>query len=68
MALVFQKLGPPLNTVITTLSSRSSVRRAAHMLVASPMMGSFGCCALEYHRSGHATVKSDVYSFWVVLV
>ena len=38
------------------------------MLVASPMMGSFGCCAPEYDRSGQATMKSDVYSFGVVLV
>ncbi|KAK3135348.1 hypothetical protein QOZ80_5BG0417870 [Eleusine coracana subsp. coracana] len=36
--------------------------------VASPMMGSFGCCAPEYDRSGQATMKSDAYSFGVVLV
>jgi serine/threonine-protein kinase PBS1 len=36
--------------------------------VASPMMGSFGCCAPEYDRSGGATMKSDTYSFGVVLV
>ncbi|CAN6337367.1 unnamed protein product [Urochloa humidicola] len=39
-----------------------------NMPVASPMMGSFGCCAPEYDRSGQATMKSDVYSFGVVLV
>ncbi|RLN38630.1 serine/threonine-protein kinase CDL1-like [Panicum miliaceum] len=38
------------------------------MPVASPMMGSFGCCTAEYDRSGQATMKSDVYSFGVVLV
>ncbi|KAJ1263265.1 hypothetical protein BS78_09G170200 [Paspalum vaginatum] len=39
-----------------------------NMPVASPMMGSFGCCAPEYDRTGQATMKSDVYSFGVVLV
>jgi len=38
------------------------------MPVASPMMGSFGCCAPEYDRTGQGTMKSDVYSFGVVLV
>ncbi|OEL29229.1 Serine/threonine-protein kinase [Dichanthelium oligosanthes] len=43
-------------------------KAGGNMPVASPMMGSFGCCAPEYDRSGQATMKSDVYSFGVVLV
>ncbi|KAG8068405.1 hypothetical protein GUJ93_ZPchr0005g14942 [Zizania palustris] len=39
-----------------------------NMPVASPMMGSFGCCAPEYDRGGQVTMKSDVYCFGVVLL
>lgn len=36
--------------------------------VSSRVMGTYGYCAPEYQRTGHLTVKSDVYTFGVVLL
>lgn len=36
--------------------------------VSSRVMGTYGYCAPEYARTGHLTVKSDVYTFGVVLL
>ncbi|GMJ09018.1 PBS1-Like 26 [Hibiscus trionum] len=36
--------------------------------VSSRVMGTYGYCAPEYQRTGHLTVKSDLYSFGVVLL
>ena len=68
MALVLTKAGSATEYSDHYFELAQLSQAGGNMLVASPMMGSCGCCALEYHRSGHATVKSDVYSFWVVLV
>nr|XP_017249638.1 PREDICTED: serine/threonine-protein kinase At3g07070 isoform X2 [Daucus carota subsp. sativus] len=36
--------------------------------VSSRVMGTYGYCAPEYQRTGQLTVKSDIYSFGVVLL
>lgn len=36
--------------------------------VPSRVMGTYGYCAPEYHRTGHLTSKSDIYSFGVILL
>lgn len=36
--------------------------------VSSRVMGTYGYCAPEYARTGHLTLKSDIYSFGVVLL
>ncbi|KAL4385155.1 hypothetical protein GQ457_15G014410 [Hibiscus cannabinus] len=36
--------------------------------VSSRVMGTYGYCAPEYQRTGRLTVKSDIYSFGVVLL
>lgn len=36
--------------------------------VSSRVMGTYGYCAPEYQRTGQLTVKSDVYSYGVVLL
>lgn len=36
--------------------------------VTSRVMGTYGYCAPEYARTGHLTVKSDIFSFGVVLL
>lgn len=36
--------------------------------VSSRVMGTYGYCAPEYQRTGQLTVKSDVYTFGVVLL
>ncbi|RWW28459.1 hypothetical protein GW17_00007056 [Ensete ventricosum] len=41
---------------------------AAELHVSSRVMGTYGYCAPEYARTGHLTLKSDVYSYGVVLL
>lgn len=36
--------------------------------VSSRVMGTYGYCAPEYQRTGQLTVKSDVYTFGVVML
>ncbi|URE03263.1 serine threonine-protein kinase [Musa troglodytarum] len=36
--------------------------------VSSRVMGTYGYCAPEYARTGHLTLKSDIYSFGVVML
>ena len=36
--------------------------------VSSRVMGTYGYCAPEYQRTGQLTLKSDIYSFGVVLL
>jgi len=36
--------------------------------VSSRVMGTYGYCAPEYQRTGQLTVKSDIYSYGVVLL